>query len=44
MTGLHWSARRGYYELTELLLKYSSHIDAMDILGRTPLYLALIKD
>jgi len=43
MTGLHWAARRGYYELCELLLKSESHIDAMDVLGRTPLYFAMIK-
>jgi len=44
MTGLHWAARRGHYELCELLIKYKSHLDALDILGRTPLFLALLKD
>ena len=43
MTGLHWAARRGHYELAEYLLKRKSHVNAMDILGRTPLFFALIK-
>jgi len=43
MTGLHWSARRGHYKLTEILIKHQSHIDALDICGRTPLYFSLIN-
>ena len=44
MTGLHWASRRGHYELCELLIKYNSHINALDILGRSPLFLSLLKN
>jgi ankyrin repeat protein len=37
MTGLHWAAKRGHYQICNLLLKNKSHIDAMDIMGRTPI-------
>ena len=43
MTGIHWAARRGHLQITELLLKYNSDINALDISGRTPLYLSLIN-
>jgi len=42
MTGLHWAARRGHYNLCDLLIKKKSHVNALDICGRTPLYFALI--
>lgn len=43
MTGLHWASKRGNYEVCEILLKSNSHINAFDIMGRTPLHLALIS-
>ncbi|MFN9942842.1 MAG: ankyrin repeat domain-containing protein [bacterium] len=43
MTGLHHCVRRGHYELCELLILNSSHIDALDICGRTPLYFSLVN-
>ena len=44
MTGLHWAAKRGHFKLCEFLIKNLSHIDALDICGRTPLYLSLIHN
>lgn len=41
MTALHWACKKGYVELVELLLKYHSDIDGVDILYRTPLILSI---
>ncbi|CAD8119429.1 unnamed protein product [Paramecium sonneborni] len=41
MSALHWSSKKGLYEMTELLIKYHADVDAIDILNRTPLYLAI---
>lgn len=41
MTALHWACKKGYYDLAQLLLKYHSDVDGIDILNRTPLYLAI---
>ena len=41
MTALHWTVKRGYLELTAKLLSKGSDPDAVDIVGRTPLYLAI---
>jgi ankyrin repeat protein len=40
MTGLHWAAKRGHYYICEFLIKSNSHVDSLDILGRTPLLLS----
>ena len=41
MTSLHWAAKRGYYKTCELLVKNNADLNALDILGRTPLFIAL---
>lgn len=41
LTGLHWAVKRGHFKVCELLLKHNAHVNALDILGRTPLYFAL---
>lgn len=41
LTALHWAAKRGYFALAKLLLQSGADPDAKDIIGRTPLYLAV---
>ena len=41
MTGLHWAAKRGHIEICEYLIKNNAHIDALDIMGRSPYMLAM---
>lgn len=41
MTTLHWCAIRGLIITAVKLLKHGADPDAQDIVGRTPLYLAL---
>ncbi|CAD8192657.1 unnamed protein product [Paramecium pentaurelia] len=41
MSALHWSCKKGLYEMSELLIKYHADVDAIDIMNRTPLYLAI---
>ncbi|CAD8136425.1 unnamed protein product [Paramecium octaurelia] len=41
MTALHWACKKGYLEIVEILLKYHSDIDGVDILYRTPLMLSI---
>lgn len=41
MTALHWASKKGLYEMSELLIKYHSDVDALDIMNRSPLYLAI---
>ena len=43
MTGLHWAALRSYSALAEILLKYHSIVDCIDVNHRTPLFLAAKK-
>jgi len=43
MTGLHWAAKRGHMETCKILLNNKSHVNAFDIMGRTPLDFALIS-
>ena len=40
MTGLHWAAKRGKLAISKLLLINNSDVDALDLVQRTPLYLA----
>ncbi|CAK84764.1 unnamed protein product (macronuclear) [Paramecium tetraurelia] len=42
MTTLHWCAMRGLESTAKILLKYGADPDSQDIVGRTPLYQALI--
>ncbi|CAK60763.1 unnamed protein product (macronuclear) [Paramecium tetraurelia] len=41
ITALHWSSKKGFDEMTEFLIKNHADVDAIDILNRTPLYLAI---
>lgn len=41
MTGLHWAAKRGKFSIVKILLSYNSDVDALDLVSRTPLYLAV---
>lgn len=40
MTALHWIAKRNYTELIRPLISYGAQINAKDVLGRTPIYIA----
>ncbi|CAD8146002.1 unnamed protein product [Paramecium pentaurelia] len=44
MTALHWACKKGYIQMVEILLKYHSDIDGVDILYRTPLILSIKED
>ncbi len=39
-TGLHWAAKRGLTNIMLLLIKNNANINAKDVLGRTPLWIA----
>lgn len=41
MTPLHWAVRRGNIETVIMLLKRGSDINSKDIIGRTPLFIAI---
>ena len=41
MSGLHWSCKKDNLEISELLLKKGSDVNAQDELGRTPLFFAI---
>lgn len=41
MTGLHWACKKGNFEMAELLIKHHCDVDAVDVLHRTPLFLAI---
>jgi ankyrin repeat protein len=40
-TALHWTCKKGYLQTTKVLFDYDLDLDAEDIVGRTPLYLAI---
>jgi ankyrin repeat protein len=42
MTALHWSCVRNCRAVALLLLRYGADPDAQDMIGRTPLFLALL--
>ena len=39
-TALHWAARKGYFEVAEILLQYGANANARNNLMETPLHLA----
>lgn len=41
MTCLHWSAKKGHFRITKLLLEHGADADGVDVLGRNPLYHAV---
>lgn len=41
LTPLHWAAKRGFFSMARLLISYGADTNAKDIIGRTPLYLAV---
>jgi len=41
MSALHWACKKGYLEIMQLLLKYHADVDAIDVLNRTALILAV---
>ena len=43
MTGLHWACRRNHPGLVKLLLEKGADPNFEDIIGRTPLYYALLN-
>lgn len=40
MTALHWACKKGHIQAAKILIEHDSDIDAEDIVGRTPLYIA----
>jgi len=41
MTSLHWACKRGLYKISALLIDFGSDVDALDLVGRTPLFFCL---
>mmetsp|Transcript_38205 Transcript_38205/g.28153 ORF Transcript_38205/g.28153 Transcript_38205/m.28153 type:complete len:147 (+) Transcript_38205:316-756(+) len=39
-TGLHWAAKRNFGPMIDLLIESGANVNAFDVGGRTPLYLA----
>lgn len=44
MTALHWACKRNQYEITFHLINHGADIDYQDIIGRTPLYFAIMSE
>jgi ankyrin repeat protein len=40
LTALHWTCKRGFFDLSCLLVQFGSDTDAFDIVGRSCTYLA----
>jgi ankyrin repeat protein len=43
MTALHWAAKNGHLDITELLLEYNANVNIKDKSGKIPLDLAQEK-
>ena len=41
MTGLHWACKKNSIEMVKIILKYDHDINAIDLIGRSPLYHAI---
>lgn len=44
MTALHWACKYGYLEMVRMLLHYHADFDALDLMNRTPLSIAIIEN
>jgi hypothetical protein len=42
MTSLHWGCKRGHVDVVQFLIESGADIDFQDIIGRTPLYFAIV--
>lgn len=41
MTALHWACKHGYVDMVRMLLHYHADFDAIDLMNRTPLSIAI---
>lgn len=44
MTALHWACKYGYLDMVRMLLHYHADFDALDLMNRTPLSIAIIEN
>ncbi|CAD8192269.1 unnamed protein product [Paramecium pentaurelia] len=44
MTALHWACKYGYLDMVRMLLDYHADFDALDLMNRTPLSIAIIEN
>lgn len=42
MTSLHWACKRCHLDIVQFLIENGADIDFQDIIGRTPLYFAIV--
>jgi ankyrin repeat protein len=41
LTPLHWACKRGYFQLAKIFIQHGADPNCYDIIGRTPLFLAV---
>ncbi|CAD8212802.1 unnamed protein product [Paramecium pentaurelia] len=44
MTALHWACKYGYLDMVRMLLHYHADFDALDLMNRTPLSIAITEN
>ena len=44
MTALHWACKYGYLDIVRMLLHYHADFDALDLMNRTPLSIAIVEN
>ncbi|CAD8193682.1 unnamed protein product [Paramecium octaurelia] len=44
MTALHWACKHGYLEMVRMLLHYHADFDAIDLMNRSPLSIAIAEN
>ncbi|CAD8127621.1 unnamed protein product [Paramecium sonneborni] len=44
MTALHWACKYGWLDMVRLLLHYHADFDALDLMNRTPLSIAIMEN
>lgn len=44
MTALHHACKKGYLDITKMLIERGADVDAVDSMNRSPLFYALITE